>query len=64
MFPFTRKIHSTNSPNRERPADRETTPKVSFRPPTLTAISHVTDPFERVGPRLRVMEFFDRELSR
>jgi hypothetical protein len=64
MFsPFSLKVTPVRAPEREAPPATETSPRFTFRPPTLTEVAVVADPFERAGPRLRVMEFFSRELS-
>ncbi|MBI5766742.1 MAG: hypothetical protein HZA93_03055 [Verrucomicrobia bacterium] len=35
----------------------------TFRPPELPQVQVVADPFVRVGPRLRSLECFSRELN-
>jgi hypothetical protein len=35
----------------------------TFRPPELPSLPVVAEPFIRVGPRLRVLEYFSRELN-
>ena len=46
---------------RESAAAARPAPKATFRPPGLMETAVVRDPFERVSPRLRCLEFFDRE---
>ena len=36
--------------------------KPSFRPPGLPETSVVSEPFARVSPRLRCLQFFEREV--
>ena len=61
--PFFSETNAPCSPERESPVAGSPEPKVTFRPPSLMETAVVTEPFERVGPRLRTMEFFSREVS-
>ena len=61
--PFLPKTSTPILPERGSSLAGSPEPKVAFRPPTLAEAAVVTEPFERVGPRLRTMEFFTRELS-
>jgi len=53
IHPSIREVHREDS----------ATPKFTFRPPNLGEVAVVADPFERAGPRLRIMEYFSRELG-
>jgi len=53
---------ASTSPLREPPVLSRPAPKVTFLPPRLAETHVIRDPFERVSPRLRCLEFFEREV--
>jgi hypothetical protein len=64
MFsPFSVDTAPTRPHESEVRRPERTAPRFTFRPPNLGEVEVVADPFERAGPRLRIMEYFSRELD-